>query len=409
MKILFISNLYPPEIVGGAETYLERLATSLVGQGHQVLVFTTGRQSASEQRDGVSVCRCRAANFYPLVDFPKRPSWQKLVWRSGSYVLPQNLLPALDSTISRFQPDIISTQNVQGFPLALFENLHRTRLPLIHTIHDYFFLCPRLSLLHRDSKLCCLPGLEATSGRESKGVCRYYRNLLQRRTNGLYKAVIAPSRFILEAHRSSGFFAGSTMEVIPLGSTFPTRPAPAERKPGPLRLLSLGSLSKHKGGDLLLNLPKLLEGTGFCFEIAGSGEMEGAWRDLAIRDSRVHFHGFVTGTEKERLFADANVFLLPSIWYDNSPVVIYESFSFGLPVIASRIGGIPELVKDGENGLLVPPGDINGLIAAIKSLVENPHMLSQLSQKAYVSSQTYTFDLHLRGFIRILNSIKGTM
>jgi len=409
VKILFISNLYPPEIVGGAETYLERLAASLTGNGHQVSVFTTGRQDLIEEREGVSVFRFRASNIFPLIDFPKRPSWQKLVWRTGSYVFPQNLLTALNNTIARFQPDIICTQNVQGFPLALFENLRRTRLPLVHTIHDYFFLCPRLSLLHRDGNLCCIPVTEASSGRMPKSICRYYRNLLQRRTEGLYKAVVAPSRFILEAHRASGFFSGASHKVIPLGSTFPIRPAIAERKTGPLRLLSLGALSKHKGGDLLLNLPKLLKDPDFRFEIAGSGEMEEAWRDLAIHDSRVRFHGFVTGAEKERLFEEADLFLLPSIWYDNSPVVIYESFSFGLPVIASRIGGIPELIKDGENGLLIAPGDINELVAAINNLWNHPKLLNLLSRQAYVASQTYTFDLHVEEFLNILNSVKDAM
>jgi len=160
---------------------------------------------------------------------------------------------------------------------------------------------------------------------------------------------------------------------------------------------------------LLLNLPKLLKDPGFRFEIAGSGEMEEAWRDLAIQDSRVRFHGFVTGAEKERLFEEADVFLLPSIWYDNSPVVIYESFSFGLPVIASRIGGIPELIKDGENGLLIAPGDINELVAAINNLWNQPKLLNQLSRQAYVASQTYTFELHLEKFLKILNSVKDAM
>ncbi|MFA7402929.1 MAG: glycosyltransferase family 4 protein [Pelobacteraceae bacterium] len=409
MKILFVSNLYPPEIIGGAETYLERLTTVLVEQGHQVAVFTTGRRSASEQRTGVSVCRSRAANIFPLADFPLRPSWQKLIWRTGSYLLPRNLLAALDGMISSFQPEIICTENVQGFPLALFDRLRRTNVPLVHTIHDYFFLCPRLSLMHRDGELCCLPGLEAIKGRAAKSVCLYYRSLMLRRTKGLYKAVIAPSRFILDAHYSAGLFTDISNEVIPLGSTFPIRPAPEKRQPGPLRLLSAGALSNHKGGKQLLDLPRVLGGPDFHFDIAGGGELEGAWRELATRDPRVRFHGFVTGAEKERLFSEADLFLLPSIWYDNSPVVIYESFSYGLPVIASDIGGIPELVRDGYNGMLVPPGDGDSLAAAVRSFGEDLHKLAAMRGNAYESSLNYSFDKHVSEFMRLISSITGAV
>ena len=98
---------------------------------------------------------------------------------------------------------------------------------------------------------------------------------------------------------------------------------------------------------------------------AGEGSLAECVSDRAQRDIRVTYHGFVSLNNLVKLLEHIDAVVLPSICYENSPTVIYEAFLIGVPVIASRIGGIPELVEDGVSGLLVAPGNTEELVAAM--------------------------------------------
>jgi glycosyltransferase involved in cell wall biosynthesis len=90
--------------------------------------------------------------------------------------------------------------------------------------------------------------------------------------------------------------------------------------------------------------------------------------ERAQRDVRVTYHGFVSLNNLVKLLEHTDAVVLPSICYENSPTVIYEAFLIGVPVIASRIGGIPELIRDGETGLLVTPGSVEELADAMRRI-----------------------------------------
>jgi glycosyltransferase involved in cell wall biosynthesis len=102
--------------------------------------------------------------------------------------------------------------------------------------------------------------------------------------------------------------------------------------------------------------------------IAGRGPLEPVVRKAAAADPRVKFAGFVTGDAKLELLTNADYLLIPSLWYENAPIAVIEAAAYGLGVIGSRIGGIPELVDEGRTGFLFEPGDATALADLVLSL-----------------------------------------
>ncbi|MHC1698701.1 MAG: glycosyltransferase family 4 protein [Geobacteraceae bacterium] len=416
MKLLFLTNLYPPYVVGGAETYLFRLIEALEERGHESIIITTAPFSRRRnplsteiERHGlVTIYRIFAPNIYHGGSFARRSSSLKFLWRSFSYVMPVTVTRVIRSIIQNERPDVINTHNLQGFPLTILTMLKKSGVPVIHTIHDYFWLCPRLSLLHRSGNICrvaheVIPGVESPP----KTICSLYRSIQAYLVKNLFSHVVSPSAFALEIHRASGLFTGAPCSVLPLGSTFPIREMSSPKGKKILTMLYIGGLSSLKGVDILLDAFGVLRRDDIRLKIAGSGDLAERCRALSLHDKRVSFHGFVTGDEKEQLFAESDCLILPSVWYDNSPVVIYESFSWGMPVIASQIGGIPELVSDGHNGLLVPPGDVNQLACAMESMVSDRARRAEMSQHALCSARNYAFDRHFDRLLKIMQNVKG--
>ncbi len=161
----------------------------------------------------------------------------------------------------------------------------------------------------------------------------------------------------------------------------------------PYRLLYVGRLAGEKGIIHLLDALALLGDEPVELHIVGDGELrqqlEGQTQRLALQN-RVHFHGFVPhGPELRQRFRQSDLFILPAL-QDQQPKVLMEAMSQSLPVIATQVGGIPSIIVDGENGLLVPPGDPEAITRAVRQLLANPALRTHFVQNglAYVRQHT---------------------
>ena len=114
------------------------------------------------------------------------------------------------------------------------------------------------------------------------------------------------------------------------------------------------------------------------------------------------FYGWGSGAEKEALFLNSDVCVLPSTWYDNAPLVIFEAYKYGLPVIGSRIGGIPEMIKQDETGFLFEPGDDKALAALLQNLSKK--QLRRMVSACQQAALEHSMDRHLQGLMRIYGS-----
>jgi len=175
------------------------------------------------------------------------------------------------------------------------------------------------------------------------------------------------------------------IEVIPFGVRLPDITAPADRRKA-VRLAYIKAHRPKYGPDVLLKaMPAIIgEFPDIHLSLAGAGEMTGTLRNLAQKldiTEHVSFTGFIDNRKIPEFLADHDIMIMPSVMASESfGVAVLEASAVGLPVVASNIGGVPEVVKNGTTGLLVPPGDAKALAAAVINLVDNAELRKEMGQ-----------------------------
>ena len=384
MTIGIISNLYPPYVRGGGEVVASRVARELVARGHRVFVITSrpydgfaaARKSVIE-RVAETVYRVCPRNVYYLLDDAKRSFLLRCAWHLID-MWNTSIAKSCADIFDREQPDVVITHNLKGLGLQVVPEIRRRGIPHIHTLHDVQLSVPSGLMIY---------------GQENNVLNRsFLRSLYERAMQSIFQSpslVISPSKFLLDFYNNRHFFPQSKQEILP-------NPAPdtsyvskrkGRRNPHKLSLLFAGQLEAHKG---LLFLYETLRASGkdFVLHIAGDGALAPQVNAWCEEDDRVIYHGFVSLRNLFELFDLCDVAIVPSICYENSPTIIYESFQSGTPVIASRIGGIGELIEDGKNGYLFTPGDTKEFLRALDrlendtdGLLANPESIVAMANK----------------------------
>ncbi len=306
------------------------------------------------------------------------------------------------------RPDIAHLHNFcHQISPSILPVLRKRGVPIVHTLHDLKLACPNYWMLSSDG-ICerCKGG-------------RYYNAILQRCVKDslsfsvlncietyLHKAIriydiidllISPSEFVKSKLMSFGV-DGRRIRVAP--NFLELEEAPSQT-PG-RHALYCARLMKEKG---VLTLVKAVEPEqDIRLVIAGSGPEEGSIRRY-IREKRIgniQLVGFVSGDEKTRLMREASFSVVPSECYENCSLSVLEAFSHGKPVVASRIGGIPEQVKHGFNGLLFEPGNVRDLREKIRYLVSHPEEVSRMGTNARKTAEkVYSPEVHYRNLMKI--------
>ncbi|WP_218671717.1 glycosyltransferase family 4 protein [Microbispora sp. GKU 823] len=252
-------------------------------------------------------------------------------------------------------------------PLALRAAGH-ARVPFVLTVH-------------------CSPG-HTVSGRTPRAlVLRHLGGALERRGTARADAVIVLTSRMRDVLVGGGVPAGR-VHVIPSGiAPVFTRPA----GPGPLldgvpvpRVLYVGRLHEQKGVDVLLRALALLGDPPVDLLVVGDGPRARRLRELAERlgvAARVHLRGFVPQEDIPGVLGGGDPLVLPSR-YEELGTVLIEAMHAGNPIVATRVGGIPDLVEDGVTGLLVPPGRPEALAAAIRRLLDDPAEAKEMAANA---------------------------
>jgi glycosyltransferase involved in cell wall biosynthesis len=302
----------------------------------------------------------------------------------------------LDKALLRMRPEVVHFHNI--WPLltpAALRAARRSGAAIVLTIHNYRFACPAGTLLrqgqtHDDcidgSSLRC--GLRNARGRRLESVSYGVALEVQRRMRMLERwveAFIAPSQFVAEMMRRAGL-PEARIHVIRHG----VRLASAQwcaRQPRPLALYA-SRLSPEKGVGTLLEAARHVSGGQIV--VAGDGPLAADVR--AAQAPALRYLGRVGAVELADLRADALFTVVPSTCCEVSPYAAIESLAAGRAIVGSRIGGIPEFAVDGETGVLVEPGDANGLAQAITQLWHNPSYALELGARARAYAER-EFDL----------------
>jgi len=385
MHILVANNVYPPIVAGGAELIVAYLCEELARRKHRVTVVSTCAPDMEpypvETRNGVEVIRFFPSNVYWSFDRVGEPRLKKLIWHVRDAWNTESSR-RLHAVMESGRPDLLHTHVIDGMSASIWGRAHRAGIPVIHTAHDYHLLCPRAFLLSKQWQICSRPTIP----------CRLYRNW-HLGTTRYVDLFVSPSRFLLDLHKQAGIRPLNSAVVhngIPLPDNIVQlndNHAAGTRT----RFILLTRLTVEKGVRVALaamaQVPRRL---GIELTIAGKGPLEEEVRAAAARDPRIRFIGFIEGEEKYRALTQAGYLFLPSLWYENAPVAIIEAAAYGLGVIGSAIGGIPEFIEPNRTGLLFPPGDAESLANIMIRLARSPTMLPALADHARALAKRFT-------------------
>ncbi len=375
MRILLVNKYY--YLRSGTERYLFNLKRLLEAQRHTVAVF------AMHHPNNHPAIYDR--HFVSHVDFRDMPSWSRLSTALRVIWFPQaarQIVPVLDA----FQPDIVHLSNIyhQLSPSILLP-IYRRNIPIVQTLHDYKLICPNY-LLYTQRSPCtrCRNGnyFQAVRHRCLHGSLAW--SLLAAVEMTLHKtwrvyerhvaSFITPSAFLKSTAQSFGIPA---KQIVHIPNFLYPQEHTVSQDNGSY-LAYIGRLSHEKGLLTLLQAMRQLPQAQLL--IVGEGQMRPALERKAAewKLTNVQFTGYLTGQALNNALAQARFTVLPSEWYENCPFSILESLAVGKPVVASRIGGMPELIDEGRDGLLFSPGAVDELAACLRRMWNDPEQTHRM-------------------------------
>jgi glycosyltransferase involved in cell wall biosynthesis len=366
MKVLLVNKFFFP--FGGTETAMFQEAELLRRLGHEVVFFSMAHPQNRP---------CRQAPFFAAhIDFERTRGALSRLRAAGRILFGREPRKRLARLLASEKPDIAHLHNVyHHLSPAIIATLKQHGVPVVLTLHDYKTVCPAYKLFSggRPCERCrggrwrwCVLR-RCVKGSVSGSLIGWLEARLQRANYRRVDRFICPSRFLLDKVREMGLdgeFALIANFTNPAAAAVPAPP------PSPL-VLFFGRLVEEKGAALLI---EAMQGVAADCLIVGDGPEKAALQAQAARlgTARVAFAGHQPRAELERLLGRASMVVVPSVWHENNPFSILEAFAQGVPVVAARIGGIPELVREGETGLLFRPGDAADLRRRIDWLLAHP-------------------------------------
>lgn len=407
-KLCYISNLYPPYVLGGAEINVEK-AVKAMAKREDVFVITTkpftGFNSLfaqNRERNGIKVYDFSPLNLYDVYSTKKKKihPLAKIIWHVLDLWNPHAFLITL-RILQREKPDIIHTSNLNGFSFSVFWAARILRIPLVHTLRDYHLLCPYANLM------CPFTRFHVCEAKPL--ICRIHMFLKRIIVDNIPAVIIAPSKFTIDIHKQNGFFRKAVTKVIPNFIEREVLAALRRDKKATLDLLFIGRLSEVKGVVFLIKSFKTIKADFLRLHVIGEGPERNAVETLIGQDQRIIMHGERNRAGVEQIYVFVDILIIPSVCYDNFPTVTLEAFSWGIPVIGSDIGGIPEQIQNGYNGFLFSPGDAVSLKEKIMMFVNDfessSALLNKMRGNALLSAEKYAKDKILDEQIKIYNSL----
>ncbi|MFA5276244.1 MAG: glycosyltransferase family 4 protein [Candidatus Omnitrophota bacterium] len=417
MKIIQVVHSFLPYTQAGTEIYSYNLAKALSVRNEVFVFFRVNNPKEEEYsiaRTKLETISCYAINhtFNMCNSFKDTYQDDAIDDRFGSL-------------LDELKPDVVHIHHLLFLSHGIVDEAKKRGIPVVFTLHDYWLICYRgqmikddLSICDGDSiracghclryllrmkrySLCLYKGLRLMGAIRLIGLLKKpylmlpYSNPLrniQERSNSIKEICskidkfIAPSRFMEERSfkwglpKSKLFFSEYGFD----DRLFDHR---LKSESGVLRFAYMGTLLPMKGIDILINAFKEIKNPGIklsiygkVFSYAGFEAYPGHLRKITRNDKRIKFEGGYSNHEVKDILREVDALIVPSLWLENSPLIIQEAFLSWTPVIASNIGGIPELIKDGINGLLFTAGDKKSLQEKINYVINNPGILKIFGQ-----------------------------
>ena len=263
MRILMVSALYAPMILGGAERSVTLLAEELVRSGDEVVVVTLhpGEEEIVEERNGVRVYRFPMDNrYWPYARDRKPAPASRLLWHMGD-AWNRQAAERFGRVLDQEKPDIVHSNVIAGFSVAVWREVKKRNIRLVHTLRDYYLVCSR-SALYRNGATC----------KERCADCKAL-TVNRRSASQMVDAVVSISQYVLDRHTERGYFANSAHSIIYniAGATPQAQQGESGDRHDSLVFGYIGKVEREKGIEVVLDAVSLLSVTGLALAHRGRG------------------------------------------------------------------------------------------------------------------------------------------
>ena len=401
MKVLLVNKFH--WMKGGSETYYFELGKLLEEHGHEVAYFSM--ENEKNIKTGNKEYFVKASDMN-----------SKDVTKALSVIYSKENKKVMEKALDEFKPDIVHVNNFQRqLTASVIDAAKERNIPVVFTAHDVQAICPAILMMDPSRNICeeCMGGkyincikkkcIKNSMLKSVLGAIEgsYYRNT--KVYTEKIDFVLPPSEFYMNKLIKDGI----PKDKITYIHNFIDVDAFDVKTEDDGYALYFGRLSREKGIINLINaFAKLEKGTLY---IAGDGpekaEVEEVVKENKL-EKRVKLLGFLNKEEMKETVRKCKFVVVPSIWYENCPYSVIETLCTGKPVIGANIGGIPELVKDNENGFIYQYDDINELAEKMKILFEDDKLVKKFSKQAKeIAKEQYSKENYYKKIMNIYNKV----
>ncbi len=400
MKILYINKYFWHK--GGAETVFFQDREAAIEKGYNVIDFSMkhSRNIDSEQKDFF----IKNIEYYESEDGQlTRSAKARLLI---NFIRNNEALSNLRKLISKEKPDLAHLHNIyHQLTPAIIPILKNAGVKVVLTLHDYKLICPNYLMLNKGN-ICdkCLGGKfynaafqKCKDGSIIKGIMLSLEAYWHQWARSYEKAdvILAPSNFLANLvkkyrkniHRVRVLKNGVDIDSLNY-STIDKNYA-----------IYFGRISREKGVETLLRAYSIItdrsnnnKNNVFGLKIVGEGDQ---LSDLKERYPNIEFLGYKSGADLIKLVSESSFAVVPSEWYENCSMTVLEAMAYGKAIVGTKIGGIPEQIDDGKNGLLFEMADTGQLTDKMNVLIDNPELRSEMGKNARKKvEQEYSISKH---------------
>jgi glycosyltransferase involved in cell wall biosynthesis len=396
MRVLLVTHRYPPDGIAGVEQYTQALAKELVKAGDTVTIVTRRPGGSQEPRilrerlvDGTSVYRFTGGVV--RLDFPMTHT--------------QRLEQLFEIVLAETDPQVVHINQLIGLSPRYIEMANRLRIAVVVSLHDFWFACPLIHLRKPSGELCPGPDGGRNCGqtcfdhqRPHQGladpVLRWgLRSVYTRRLLGMAQRVVCYSRYVASYFQEFGVDP-QRVEIIPNGVLMgaeagASRQCSTPKERGKVNLAYCGMVTPHKGAHVILDALRLAKLGPVDFLVVGQTDARkqdyvASLREQAatIQGLTLRLYGAYRRTELPLLLQDVDCVVVPSLVPEAGPIVPREAMALGIPIVVARLGALPEVIIEGENGLSFEPTQPAELAGILGRLAHEDSLLNRLRQGA---------------------------
>ena len=391
MKILQIAHCFPPESMTGAEICAYNLAKRLSDK-HEVSVFYRINDPLKKDYEVIKN-GFEGIRVYKINNTLRHYNSIEKVYHN------KRIEEAFAEVLKEAKPDIAHIHHLLFLSLGIIAILRKSNIPIVFTLHDYWLICPRGQLLRPDCSLCkepfkanCLFCL--AMGMNPKNLAKrllklpigkkFSRDLKD--ICGKVDLFIAPSNHLRNRFIKFGVppekivYSDNGMDI----SLFKDTEKTASDK---IRFGFIGTLIPSKGAHVLIKaFNKIREGKA-VLKIYGKSPVNNGIFDyyhrinrMARNNKNIKFMGTYDNKDVAKIFKKIDILIFPSLWQENAPLVLREAILTKTPVIASDIGGAPDIIRHGKNGFLFKAGDEEQLSKFMQDIIKNPSYIDDFKK-----------------------------